>query len=590
MNFVKYNCFEFKIANLLCFVFFLLLGTISGQSQTPVEKYGQLSVKGNRIVDKNGNPVQLQGMSLYWSMWKPAFYNEATVKWLKDDWCINVIRAAIGIDADGPTSKNGGYYDNPTAEMNRISAVVDAAIKHGIYVIVDFHDHTAFDKLPTAQKFFQDVSAKYKNVPNIIYETFNEPLAVSWSTVIKPYHEAVISTIRANDPDNIIICGTANWSQKVGDPKADPIKGANIAYTLHYYADSHKQWLRDAATAAMSGANGIALFVTEYGTCAADGSGAINETESNAWYKFMEDNSIGHCNWSVANLGETSAIIPTSVTTLGNWPVTSLKPSGVFVRNYLKSKCNAVVLPNDCNNVAGGTATTDACGVCIGGTTGLKPCKTLANGNYFIKPIHSGLCVQTGTTITQQTCANVNTQVWNITKVGNFYEIKNASTGQYLNVASVISTTNLSQSTTTTNRQWRLEDAGNGSYHLVPSTNFQVLSDVSGGSTAANITLGLWTRTEADNQRFSFVPAIITSIEEESSSEYISCFPNPFFQSFKITATDQFYYTITDMTGNLLEKGNAQGAISVGNELPSGLYLIKVTSQSKSVSFKVTKQ
>jgi hypothetical protein len=46
---------------------------------------------------------------------------------------------------------------------------------------------------------------------NIIYEIYNEKLAVSW--IIKPYAEAVAGAIRAIDPDNLIIVGTPNWSQ-----------------------------------------------------------------------------------------------------------------------------------------------------------------------------------------------------------------------------------------------------------------------------------------------------------------------------------------------------------------------------------------
>ncbi|MBC7694062.1 MAG: cellulase family glycosylhydrolase [Burkholderiales bacterium] len=311
-----------------------LLSVKSTNAQTPVEKYGQLSVKGNRIVDKNGNPVQLRGMSLYWSQWKPAFYNAACIKWLKDDWCVSVVRAAMAVNS-------GGLATNPN-EKQKIYTVIDACIANGIYVIVDYHDHNANSNMALAQSFFDEVSKKYSNVPNILYETWNEPLQVSWGSVIKPYHQTIVDVIRKNDPDNIIICGTANWSQKVGDPASDPVAGKNIAYTLHYYAASHKQWLRDVATAAMN--KGIALFVTEYGTSEASGNGVLDAMESKLWWDFLEKNFIGHCNWSAADLGETSAALKTGTGATGNWPASALKPSGILVRDYLRSKCNTTIV------------------------------------------------------------------------------------------------------------------------------------------------------------------------------------------------------------------------------------------------------
>ena len=50
-----------------------------------VEKHGQLRVEGNKIADKNGNPVALHGMSLFWSQWIGKYYNYDCVGGLRDD-------------------------------------------------------------------------------------------------------------------------------------------------------------------------------------------------------------------------------------------------------------------------------------------------------------------------------------------------------------------------------------------------------------------------------------------------------------------------------------------------------------------------
>jgi endoglucanase len=302
------------------------------QAETIVERQGQLRVQGNRIVDEHGAPVQLRGMSLYWSQWIPKYYNAATVQWLRGDWKIGVIRAAMAVKPDG-------YEKNPAVERDKVIAVVDAAIKLGIYVIIDYHAHTAHENRPLAQAFFADMARRYGNTPNVLYEPYNEPLDVSWEKVLKPYHEAVIDSIREHDPDNIVIVGTRNWSQQVAEAAANPIQRSNVAYTLHFYANTHGQWLRDQAQAAMNA--GAALFVTEYGTTDATGNGAVNEAATRQWWAFLDKNFIGHLNWSVADIPESSAALKSGASPEGGWPVSQIKPSGLLVRDELRARAAA---------------------------------------------------------------------------------------------------------------------------------------------------------------------------------------------------------------------------------------------------------
>ena len=295
-----------------------------------VERHGQLRVEGNRIVDRRGNPVVLRGMSLFWSQWMGKYYNREAVQWLRDDWHCTIIRAAMGVGSDG-------YLANPEKEQEKILDVVDAALDMGIYVIIDWHDHDANQNTAAAQKFFGEMAERYKDYPNVIYEIWNEPLQdVSWSNTIKPYCEAVIGTIRQHDPDNIIVCGTPNWSQRVDEASQDPLKGDNIAYTLHFYAASHNQSLRDAATKALK--NGIALMVTEWGTSEASGGGKLDDEETKKWWQFLDENQISWCNWSLADKDETSAALKPGAGATGGWADDVISPSGLLVREELRSK------------------------------------------------------------------------------------------------------------------------------------------------------------------------------------------------------------------------------------------------------------
>lgn len=307
---------------------FLFCAIALKSEPTPVEKFGALRVVGNNIVDKHGNAVQLRGVSLFWSQWMGKFYNADAVHWLVQDWNINVIRVAMAVD-------NNGYAKN-RSEQDKVTRVIDAAIKEGIYVIVDFHVHDGHNYLAEAKEFFGMIAQRYGKYANTIYEPWNEPVHHSWSDVIKPYHEAVIETIRHHDPDNLIVCGTRTWSQNVEEASLDPIKGKNIAYTLHFYASTHKQELRSIAQRAM--ANGVALMVTEYGTCEASGNGFINISEMQTWWRFMDDHKISHCNWSVADKKESASILNVSAKPKGGWTEDDLTRSGKMVREEIRSK------------------------------------------------------------------------------------------------------------------------------------------------------------------------------------------------------------------------------------------------------------
>ncbi|MGE5621063.1 MAG: glycoside hydrolase family 5 protein [archaeon] len=294
---------------------------------TVVEHFGLIHVKGNRIVDKNGNTAALRGMSLFWSQWGGKFFNEGCIKWLRDDWKCTIVRAACGVES-------GGILSNPEAEMSKVTSVIDACIASGIYVIVDWHDHHAQDHLQESREFFKSIAQKYSDKPNIIYELYNEPLQVSWSSVIKPYAEEVIKTIRQYDPDNLIVVGNPNWSQDVDIAAKDPIKDNNVAYSFHFYTSTHKQWLRDKAAAAMN--SGIALFVTEYGISEANGNGNIDYLETEKWLSFVNQYGLSTCNWSVMDKDETSAALKPGSDGQGNWKESDLSTSGKFIRDYLR--------------------------------------------------------------------------------------------------------------------------------------------------------------------------------------------------------------------------------------------------------------
>ena len=292
----------------------------------PVSKHGALKVEGVQLVDSNGSPVMLRGVSFGWHNWWPRFYNADAVTTLSSDWECSVVRAAMGVEPDK------GYMKDPESSEKLICDVVDAAIKNDIYVIIDWHSHGI--QQDAAKTFFKKMAEKYGKYPNVIYEVFNEPVRQSWDEV-KAYSVEVIKTIREIDPDNIILVGSPHWDQDIDIAAASPITGfSNLMYTLHFYAATHHKFLRDKGDVAIK--KGLPLFVSECAAMEASGNGPINQEQWAAWLKWMEDNKISWVVWSISDKNETCSMMLPAAPSEGGWNESNLREWGILSRKTIK--------------------------------------------------------------------------------------------------------------------------------------------------------------------------------------------------------------------------------------------------------------
>jgi endoglucanase len=313
---------KYKCLLLLTFSVFILQSVYA----QPVKNHGQLQVKGSQLCDDAGAPLVLRGMSFGWHNFWPRFYNPGAVAWLAKDWNCSVVRAAMGVEP------KGGYKDDPVGAVKKIKAVVDGAIKSGIYVIIDWHSHNI--NLAEAKTFFAQMAAEYGKYPNVIYELFNEPDQESWDDV-KSYATEVIQVIRKLDPDNIILVGNPHWDQDINLVADDPLAGFdNIMYTVHYYAATHKQELRDRCNYALQ--KGIPIFISESAGMEATGDGPLNEAEWHKWIDWADQNKISWITWSVSDKNETCSVLYPKARSNGNWRDKDLKESGKKTRALLK--------------------------------------------------------------------------------------------------------------------------------------------------------------------------------------------------------------------------------------------------------------
>jgi len=305
---------------------------------TPVGMHGRLNVKETYIVDENEEPFQLRGVSTHGIQWFPAFINEGCFNTLRDDWKANVIRLAMYTD------DNSTYPGNKESLEALMREGIELATQAGLYVIVDWH--CLSDGNPNAHKdeairFFSEISSEYQNYPNIIYELCNEPNGtnVTWDNEIRPYCQTLVETIRAIDKQGIIIAGTPTWSQDIHLAAKNPLEGENIMYALHFYANTHRDALRNRLVDCINTYK-LPVFVSEFGTCDASGNSGFNQEQSDIWIDLLNENNVSWVNWSLCDKKETASLLKPLTTSRGNWSDEDLSESGLLIKNKLLASDN----------------------------------------------------------------------------------------------------------------------------------------------------------------------------------------------------------------------------------------------------------
>lgn len=245
-------------------------------------------VEANAFVDQNGKPMVFRGMSaidpIYQryddspnhSQWSEQYFREMA------QWCANIIRLPIL-----PSSvRNYGMEKT----LDTLDQTIAWAAENKLYVIIDFHsvgwppenyyppDAPWYSTTPKEMMDFWDtISSRYAGNDTVaFYELYNEPVtSTSYkdysgaSTTLKDwlvwknFMEQILTGIRANDPDKIVLVGGLQFAYDLSFVANAPITGKNVAYATHPY--SHPKWKKDWKTAFGDLSSQYPVFATEFG-------------------------------------------------------------------------------------------------------------------------------------------------------------------------------------------------------------------------------------------------------------------------------------------------------------------------------------
>ncbi len=204
-----------------------------------------LFVEGNKILQPSGDVIELRGLMPPdpVKLHSKNKFNKRFFQKIKYSGA-NVVRIPVHPE---------NYYYNKDYLWRYLDPVITWAGELDMYIIIDWHyigniEDSTGEKMPDIDieakeftlQFWKQVANYFKEVPNVIFEIFNEPANISSGQWVKNAAE-IIETIREQGAKQIIIVGGIDYSKDLLWVKESPIDGDNIVYASHIYP-IHTNW------------------------------------------------------------------------------------------------------------------------------------------------------------------------------------------------------------------------------------------------------------------------------------------------------------------------------------------------------------
>ncbi|QTA37905.1 glycoside hydrolase family 5 protein [Thermosipho ferrireducens] len=247
-----------------------------------------LSVKGSQILDANGKIVIFRGLMPP----DPARLHSRNM--FKRDFFVKISETGanvVRIPVHPESWVKDEYYI-----WRYLDPIVSWAGELGMYVIIDWHyignintgvgeNMSDVDTSPKELtiKFWRQTANYFKDVPNVIFEIFNEPSNIT----AKAWHESateIVKLIREQKAYQLIIVGGIDYSKDISWVKRLPILDKNVAYASHIYP-AHNRVLWDYYFGKISKI--YPVVITEWGFM------DENRNTTNQKYLIGDENSYG---------------------------------------------------------------------------------------------------------------------------------------------------------------------------------------------------------------------------------------------------------------------------------------------------------
>lgn len=312
-----------------------------------------LKLVNNQLCTADNTPIQLRGWSTHELSSMREFADDKTDLQKMKTAGANVVRIVID-----PTD----YNNNGTAVVTWVKNCVDFCAELDMYSIIDWNVSNPGDpnhsNYSGAAAFFNAFSwyVADNNYHHVLYEICGEPNLNEEGTIyekgqtvwsqIKTYATTVLSVIKVNDPNAIVIVGTPQWCQGLVFPMVDPMdeQGMNVMYGFHICGDQEKLLGILSAASAF-----IPVFVSGWAIGGFYGSVSFTEGEAvmNQLMDICNGQNLGGLKISWCNYGWFEASYVSAAFT--DYASSNWSQSGNYVKDLLASSPSLTRTTTDYN-------------------------------------------------------------------------------------------------------------------------------------------------------------------------------------------------------------------------------------------------
>jgi endoglucanase len=270
-----------------------------------------ISVKGNRLVDPQGNTVLFRGVSI-----SDPDKIETQGHWNREHFAkIKEMGARV---VRIPVHPAAWRERTPEAYLKLLDQAVEWCTDLGMYVDIDWHsignlktglfqDPMYNTSMQETFEFWRTIARHYSGQNHsghntvAFFEFFNEPTTynnqlgkISWEDW-KAINEELLGVVRAWDRETICLVAGFDWAYDLTPLRLSPIEGEGVAYVTHPYSFKRTKpwepkWEEDFGFAAGS----YPVVATEFGFGPRDGG---DSGYGEAIVKYLEAKGISWIAW-----------------------------------------------------------------------------------------------------------------------------------------------------------------------------------------------------------------------------------------------------------------------------------------------------